>query len=148
VSNAALQKRDQVSQLSALEDELRLRLSAQAAGAACFDWNVSDGIITWDGATDILPVHLDARDACNFLDNISPERRAALLKEGGLYRPAERGHGDEHGKHAFQRLPVPLDRQIPVHLRPHAGPSRDCRAGLREVDRFFAVAAFSEGGKR
>lgn len=77
--NAALQKRDQVSQLSALEDELRLRLSAQAAGAACFDWNVSDGIITWDGATDILPVHLDARDACNFLDNIAPERRAALL---------------------------------------------------------------------
>ena len=79
MSNAALQKRDQVSQLSALEDELRLRLSAQAAGAACFDWNVSDGIITWDGATDILPVHLDARDACNFLDNIAPERRAALL---------------------------------------------------------------------
>jgi diguanylate cyclase (GGDEF)-like protein len=79
VLNAALQKRDQVSQLSALEDELRLRLSAQAAGAACFDWNVSDGIITWDGATDILPVHLDARDACNFLDNIAPERRAALL---------------------------------------------------------------------
>lgn len=77
--NAALQKRDQVSHLSALEDELRLRLSAQAAGAACFDWNVSDGIITWDGATDILPVHLDARDACNFLDNIAPERRAALL---------------------------------------------------------------------
>ena len=77
--NAVLQKRDQVSQLSALEDELRLRLSAQAAGAACFDWNVSDGIITWDGATDILPVHLDARDACNFLDNIAPERRAALL---------------------------------------------------------------------
>ena len=77
--NAALQKRDQVSQLSSLEDELRLRLSAQAAGAACFDWNVSDGIITWDGATDILPVHLDARDACNFLDNIAPERRAALL---------------------------------------------------------------------
>jgi diguanylate cyclase (GGDEF)-like protein len=79
VLNAALQKRDQVSHLSALEDELRLRLSAQAAGAACFDWNVSDGIITWDGATDILPVHLDARDACNFLDNIAPERRAALL---------------------------------------------------------------------
>jgi len=79
VLNAALQKRDQVSQLSSLEDELRLRLSAQAAGAACFDWNVSDGIITWDGATDILPVHLDARDACNFLDNIAPERRAALL---------------------------------------------------------------------
>jgi diguanylate cyclase (GGDEF)-like protein len=79
VSNAALQKRDQVSQLPSLEDELRLRLSAQAAGTACFDWNVSDGIIIWDGATDILPLHLDASDACNFLDNIAPERRAALL---------------------------------------------------------------------
>jgi diguanylate cyclase (GGDEF)-like protein len=79
VLNAALQKRDQVSQLSSLEDELRLRLSAQAAGAACFDWNVSDGVITWDGATDILPMHLDARDACSFLDNVAPERRAALL---------------------------------------------------------------------
>ncbi len=77
--NAALQKRNEVAQLASLEDELRLRLSAQAAGAAAFDWNVSDGVIAWDGATDIVPLHLDARDACNFLDNIAPERRAALL---------------------------------------------------------------------
>jgi diguanylate cyclase (GGDEF)-like protein len=79
VLNAALQKRNEGAQLATLEGELRLRLSVQAAGAAAFDWNVSDGAISWDGATDILPLHLDARDACNFLDNIAPERRAALL---------------------------------------------------------------------
>jgi diguanylate cyclase (GGDEF)-like protein len=79
VLNAALQKRNEGAQLATLEGELRLRLSAQAAGAAAFDWNVPDGAISWDGATDILPLHLDGRDACNFLDNIAPERRAALL---------------------------------------------------------------------
>ena len=77
--NAALQKRNEGAQLATLEDELRLRLAAQAAGAAAFDWNVADGVISWDGATDILPLHLDGRDACNFLDNVAPERRAALL---------------------------------------------------------------------
>lgn len=79
MSNAALQKRDNVAQLGTLEDELRLRLSAQAAGAAAFDWNVTAGTISWDGATDILPLHLDSRDSGNFLDNIAPERRTALL---------------------------------------------------------------------
>ena len=45
VINAALQKRDDLAQLTTLEDELRLRLAAQAAGAAAFDWNVAQASI-------------------------------------------------------------------------------------------------------
>ncbi|HEY0265215.1 MAG TPA: GGDEF domain-containing protein, partial [Rhizomicrobium sp.] len=77
--STAWQKRDDVAQLGALEAELRLRLAAQAAAAAAFDWNVAEGRITWDGATDILPVHLDSGKADNFLDAIPVERRAALM---------------------------------------------------------------------
>ena len=78
VLNAALQKRDQVVQLGTLEDELRLRLAAQAAGCAAFDWNIASGVIRWDGATDILPLHLDTANARNFVDGILPERRGEL----------------------------------------------------------------------
>jgi diguanylate cyclase (GGDEF)-like protein len=78
VLNAALQKRDEVSQLDTLEDELRLRLAAQAAGTAAFDWNIASGTINWDGATDILPLHLDTTSAYSFLDGIAPERRSEL----------------------------------------------------------------------
>ena len=78
VLNAALQKRDQVVQLGTLEDELRLRLAAQAAGCAAFDWNITSGTIRWDGATDILPLHLDATNARNFVDGILAERRREL----------------------------------------------------------------------
>ena len=35
--NAALQKRDVVKRLGALEEELRLRLAVQAAGVVSFD---------------------------------------------------------------------------------------------------------------
>ena len=77
--NAAVQKRDDIGQLGTLADELRLRLAAQAAGAASFDWDVRSGTITWDGATDILPAHLDCATAYAFIDGISPERRAALM---------------------------------------------------------------------
>jgi diguanylate cyclase (GGDEF)-like protein len=86
VLNAALQNRDEVAQLSLLEDETRLRLSAQAAGAASFDWNAGMAAIAWDGATDILPAHIDCRDAVSFMDSIAPERRpalAALLDQRG-----------------------------------------------------------------
>ena len=78
VINAVLQKRDDLVQLNTLEDELRLRLAAQAAGAAAFDWNVAQNTIRWDGATDLLPQHLDAGNAKNFVDGIPPERRRAL----------------------------------------------------------------------
>jgi diguanylate cyclase (GGDEF)-like protein len=79
VLNAALQKREDVPRLDRLEDELRLRLAAQAAGAAAFDWDVATGRIRWDGATEILPLHLDTTRAQNFLDGIAPEGRADLL---------------------------------------------------------------------
>src|SRR6185295_5542 len=78
VINAALQKRDDLAQLNTLEDELRLRLAAQAAGAAAFDWNVAQASIRWDGATDLLPLHLDTGNAKNFVDGIPPERRREL----------------------------------------------------------------------
>lgn len=78
VLNALLQKRNDVAQLGTLEDELRLRLAAQAAGCVAFDWNAASGIIRWDGATDILPLHFDAANTRSFLDGILPERRADL----------------------------------------------------------------------
>jgi diguanylate cyclase (GGDEF)-like protein len=78
VLSALLHKRDDVLQLGTLEDELRLRLSAQAAGCAAFDWNVLAGSIRWDGATDILPLHLDSANGRAFVDGILPERRAEL----------------------------------------------------------------------
>src|SRR5690606_38173806 len=47
VLNAAVQKRDDLDQLGMLADELRLRLAAQAAGAASFHWDVRAGTIAW-----------------------------------------------------------------------------------------------------
>src|SRR5437016_5470088 len=78
VLNAALQQRDELLQLGTLEAELRLRLPAQAARCAAFDWNVAAGTIRWDGATDILPLHLDFNQARSFMDGILPERRQDL----------------------------------------------------------------------
>jgi diguanylate cyclase (GGDEF)-like protein len=76
--NAALQKRDVVNRLGALEEELRLRLAVQAAGAVSFDWVIASGHIDWDGATNILPLHLDTANAQNFLDGIAVEARNEL----------------------------------------------------------------------
>ena len=78
VLNASLQKRYEVSQLGPLEDELRLRLAAQAASCAAFDWDTVSDTIRWDGATDILPLHLDSTHGHSFLDGIAPERRDDL----------------------------------------------------------------------
>jgi diguanylate cyclase (GGDEF)-like protein len=78
VLNAALQKREEVTQLGQLEDDLRLRLAAQAAGCAAFDWDVAAGTIRWDGAIDILPLHLDTANGRSFMDGIPPERRTEL----------------------------------------------------------------------
>jgi diguanylate cyclase (GGDEF)-like protein len=78
VLNAALQKRDGIVQLGTLEDDLRLRMATQAANAVAFDWNIAAGLIRWDGATDILPLHIDAGNARSFLDGIPPERRREL----------------------------------------------------------------------
>jgi diguanylate cyclase (GGDEF)-like protein len=78
VLNVALQKPTDLFQLGTLEDEQRLRLAAQAAGCAAFDWNVAAGTIRWDGATDLVPVHLDSTNARSFLDGILLERRKDL----------------------------------------------------------------------
>jgi len=78
VLNVALQKPNDLFQLGTLEDELRLRLAAQAAGCAAFDWNVAAGTIRWDGATDLVPLHLDSTNARSFLDAVLPERRKEL----------------------------------------------------------------------
>ncbi len=78
VLHAALQKRDDLAQLGTLEDQLRLLLATQAAGCAAFDWDIASGTIRWDGATDVLPLHLDSAKARNFLDGIPPDRRREL----------------------------------------------------------------------
>ena len=78
VLHAALQKRDDLVQLGTLEDQLRLLLATQAAGCAAFDWDIASGTIRWDGATDILPLHLDSAKSRSFLDGIPPERRREL----------------------------------------------------------------------
>src|SRR6201996_1100045 len=79
VLNAALQKRGDVARLDQLDDELHLRLAVQAAAAVAFDWDVAAGSIRWDGATEILPLHLDATNAPNFLESIALEGRSSLL---------------------------------------------------------------------
>jgi diguanylate cyclase (GGDEF)-like protein len=82
VLNAALQKRGDVArldELDELDDELHLRLAVQAAAAVAFDWDVAAGRIRWDGATEILPLHLDATNAPNFLESIALEGRSSLL---------------------------------------------------------------------
>lgn len=79
VLNVALQKRGNVAKLDQLEDELRLRLAAQAAATAAFDWDVASGKIQWDGATEILPLHLDAENGQSLLEAIAPEGRNSLL---------------------------------------------------------------------
>ena len=78
VLNTALQKREEIIQLFQLDDELRLRLAAQAAACAAFDWDVAGGTIRWDGATEILPLHLDAANAASFFEGIIPERRREM----------------------------------------------------------------------
>src|SRR6478735_1101951 len=78
VLHAALQKRDDLAQLGTLQDQLRLLLATQAAGCAAHDWELAYRTIRWDGATDILPLHLDSAKARSFLDGIPPERRREL----------------------------------------------------------------------
>ncbi len=78
VLKAAIQELDDIGRLSRLEQEQRLRLAAKGAGAAVFDWDVAAGTIVWDGATEILPMHLDTGHARGFLDSIAPERRGEL----------------------------------------------------------------------
>jgi diguanylate cyclase (GGDEF)-like protein len=64
--------------LEAVHENLRLRMAAQAAGAAIFDWNVAEGIIIWDGAIEALPLHLDGNRAQILIDSIPQDKRGAL----------------------------------------------------------------------
>jgi diguanylate cyclase (GGDEF)-like protein len=66
------------AELGAVHENLRLRLAAQAAGAAVFDWNVAEGTIVWDGATKVLPLHLDNNRAQILIDSIPPAKRGGL----------------------------------------------------------------------
>jgi diguanylate cyclase (GGDEF)-like protein len=79
VLNAALQEPEEIRRLVALDDELRLKLAIQSAGYAAFDWDVPANVIHWDGATDILPLHLDRSNAGKFLDGIVVDKRRQLL---------------------------------------------------------------------
>lgn len=78
VLNTALQKQEEVRQLGALEDDFRLKLAVQSAACAAFDWDVAAGTIRWDGAIDILPLHLDHSRADHFLDGIVADKRGPL----------------------------------------------------------------------
>lgn len=78
VLNTALQSHDDVARLGELDAELHLRLAARSSGIAAFDWDAASGHIRWDGATDILPAHIDCVSARAFLDAVPPERRSGL----------------------------------------------------------------------
>jgi diguanylate cyclase (GGDEF)-like protein len=79
VLTAALQKgHESLAELGAAQDAARLRLAAEAASVAAFDWQVADGTITWDGATTILPFQRGIDRAATFLDAIERASRAGL----------------------------------------------------------------------
>lgn len=79
VLTAVLQKEQSVLvELGNAQDSARLRLAAQGASLAVFDWDVAAGAITWDGTTEILPFQRDIHRATTFLSAIDRERRAAL----------------------------------------------------------------------
>lgn len=79
VSSAALKKgQENLAELAAVADATRLRLAAQAACVAIFDWQAEAGLIAWDGATEILPFQRDINRAAVFLDAIERGKRAPL----------------------------------------------------------------------
>jgi len=79
VLTAAIQKEHAgLVELGNAQDIARLRLAAQAASVAVFDWQVADGIITWDGTTEILPFQRDLHRASVFLGAIDRAHRPAL----------------------------------------------------------------------
>jgi diguanylate cyclase (GGDEF)-like protein len=79
VLTAALQKgQAALAELGSAQDAARFRLAAQAACVAAFDWQVGDGLITWDGATEILPFQRDINRAAVFFEAIDRDKRSAL----------------------------------------------------------------------
>ena len=76
---AALQKgHESLAELGSAQDAVHLRLAAQASSVAAFDWQVGDGLITWDGATEILPFQRNVHRAAIFLDAIERTSRIGL----------------------------------------------------------------------
>jgi diguanylate cyclase (GGDEF)-like protein len=79
VLTIALQKgHESLAELGSVQDAARLRLAAQAASVAAFDWQVADGVIAWDGATTILPFQRGIANAATFLEAIERASRAGL----------------------------------------------------------------------
>jgi len=76
---AALQKEHAaLVELGNAQDAARFRYAAMAASVAVFDWQVADGVIAWDGATEILPFQRDIHRASVFLDAVERSRRGAV----------------------------------------------------------------------
>ena len=73
-----LHKEQPVAEIGVVHENMRLRLAAQAAGAAVFDWHVPDGSIAWDGALQVLPLHLDNSRAQTLIDSVPREKRGPL----------------------------------------------------------------------
>jgi diguanylate cyclase (GGDEF)-like protein len=70
-----------VAQLGNAQEAVRLVAAARAGGVISFDWSVADDSIVWDGATEILPYHLDSerlKKGSYFLDALGKEGRTAL----------------------------------------------------------------------
>ena len=73
-----LHKELPIAEIGVVHENMRLRLAAQAAAAAVFDWHVPDGSIVWDGALQTLPLHLDNSRAQTLIDSIPQEKRRPL----------------------------------------------------------------------
>jgi diguanylate cyclase (GGDEF)-like protein len=73
-----LHKEQPVAEIGVVHENMRLRIAAQAAGAAVFDWHVPDGAMVWDGALQVLPLHLDTSRAQTLIDSIPQEKRGPL----------------------------------------------------------------------
>jgi diguanylate cyclase (GGDEF)-like protein len=67
-----------LAELGNAQDSARFRLAAQAANITAFDWQVAEGVIAWDGATEILPFQRDINRAAVFLDAIDRDKRGPL----------------------------------------------------------------------
>jgi diguanylate cyclase (GGDEF)-like protein len=55
----ALKPAEHIGALSKRQDAERLRLALAASRAAAFDWNISDDMIIWDAARELLAQHMD-----------------------------------------------------------------------------------------
>ncbi len=80
MASSSTKARDGIADVSALDEGLRLRLAAQGAGIACFDWELGSDQIRFDGALDVVPFRLegDSKRGQAFLDMLTAEKREEL----------------------------------------------------------------------